>query len=521
MVDVSAAWKEIHKGDLLPETFVEVTCAITETGAQEEATSYGEEEEYLLSNSAVVAGNSSVTATQRYATMERNLWVLDGTRNIAPDDAWRNNTGFVSYFESPGLVTLEFLASRRATVAGVTIVWGSEFGEYPRTFNVVVKDASRVVAQKLVENNTSTTSLVDMEISEYNTVLVEPLDWCLPNRRYRIERVYVGHIMTFTKNELLSYTHEQSGNLNSAEIPKNSITFSVDNTDGRWNPSNPNGLERYLSERQRVTVRYGMDVNGVVEWIKGGAFYLSEWTAPANGLEASFVARDGLEFLLNESFPSQPYTAYSDALEYAYTSTALDTAANELSYSSNIFLYEGPIGEGYSKAEVIQMIANASCCVIRYDRDGVLHVESLDTTPKGYVIPASMAYSYPETTLSKPLKDVSVAYGDGEPQQRATWFVGFSGETQTVDNPLVMDQRQAEMVGAWVEQMLESRMTVSGEFRGDPRLDLFDVVDVETKYGTLSTIAIENIKYTYSGSFNATYSGRLIAEKPEISPLGV
>lgn len=519
MVDVSAAWKELHNGDLLPETFVEVTCAITENGAQEEATSYGEDEESRISNSAVVSGNSTVTATQRYATLERNLWVLDGTRNIANEDSWENNTGFVSTDETAGFITLDFPASRRATVGGITIVWSNEFGEYPTRFGVLVKDASRIVASTTVENNSSITSLVDLEISEYNTIIVEPLEWCLPNHRFRIERVYVGHIMTFTKNELLSYTHEQTGNLNSAEIPKNSITFSVDNTDGRWNPSNPNGLERYLSERQRVTVRYGMDVNGAVEWIKGGTFYLSEWTAPANGMEASFVARDALEFLLNEEFPSQDYTAYSDALEYAYTSDSLDTGANKLAFSSNVFLYEGPIGEGYSKAEVIQMIANASCCVMRFDRDGVLRVESVNTAPNQYLIPASMSYSHPETTLSKPLKNVSVSYGDG--QQRVMWFGGFSGETQTVDNPLVIDAAQAENIGAWVKQMLGLRTSVSGEFRGDPRLDLFDVVDVETKYGTLSRVAIESIKYTYSGSFNATYSGRMIAEKPEISPLGV
>ena len=328
--------------------------------------------------------------------------------------------------------------------------------------------------------------------------------------------------MTFTKNELLSYTHEQSGNLNSAELPKNSITFSVDNTDGRWNPNNPNGLERYLSERQRVTVRYGMSVNGSVEWIKAGTFYLSEWKAPANGMEASFRARDLLEFLMYEEFPSVGESALIDVLEYAYANGSPEIANEQMVIDPIINRYDTEVAEGYTRAEVIQMCANAACCVVRTDRNGILHVEPLNKTPSGYVIPASLSYSYPETTLSKPLKEVSVSYGWGEDnRQRVVLPVGTVGETQTVDNPLVTIPDQATFIALWVQNTLESRKTVDGEFRGDPRLDLFDIVEVEGKYGTIAPVAIESIKYSYSGSFKATYSGRVIVDDTEISPLGV
>lgn len=521
MVDVSAAWKEIHQGDLLPETFVEITCAITEAGAQETATSRGENEA-TISNAAVVAGNSSMTATPKYATLEQNLWSLDGTRSVAPNNGPYQNAGYVSADDSVGRVTLSFSTLRRATVSGVTIVWSSEFDEYPTRFSVTVKNGNTVIASKVVENNASSTSLVDLEISNYNTVVVEAFDWCLPNRRFRVERIYVGHIMTFTKNELLSYTHEQSGNLNSAELPKNSIEFSVDNRDGRWNPNNPNGLERYLSERQRVTVRYGMSVNGSVEWIKGGTFFLSEWRAPANGMEASFIARDILEFLMYEEFPSVGESALIDVLEYAYSNGSPEIVNTQMVIDPIITRYDTEVAEGYTRAEVVQMCANAACCVVRTDRNGVLHVEPLDETPSGYVIPASLSYSYPETTLSKPLKEVSVSYGWGEDnRQRAILPVGSVGEIQTVDNPLVTIQEQATFIALWVQNTLESRKTVSGDFRGDPRLDLFDIVEVEGKYGTIGPVAIESIKYTYSGSFNATYTGRVITSDTEISPLGV
>ena len=328
--------------------------------------------------------------------------------------------------------------------------------------------------------------------------------------------MYLGHILTFTKNELLSYSHEQTGNLNSAELPKNSIEFSVDNTDGRWNPNNPNGLERYLSERQRVTVRYGMDVNGSTEWIKGGTFFLSEWKAPSNGLEASFVARDILEFLMYEKFPMVEDSSLLDAVEYAYALGSPEIANTQMVVDPIVNRYEATIPEGYTRAEVIQMIANAACCIIRYDREGVLYVERLNETPTGYVIPAATSYSYPETTLTKPLKMVTVAYGE---EGSFEWPVNTIGESQTVENPLVTTAQQATSIALWVQNTLNSRKSVKGDFRGDPRLDLFDIVEVEGKYGKIAPVAIEQIKYTYSGSFKATYAGRVITESVEIGGL--
>ena len=56
-------------------------------------------------------------------------------------------------------------------------------------------------------------------------------------------------------------------------------------------------MEQYLQERQAIVVRYGFKINGSIEWVKAGTFYMSEWETPSNGLEATFTARDILEFL--------------------------------------------------------------------------------------------------------------------------------------------------------------------------------------------------------------------------------
>ena len=88
--------------------------------------------------------------------------------------------------------------------------------------------------------------------------------------------------------------------------------------------------------------------------------------------------------------------------------------------------------------------------------------------------------------------------------------VGISGETQTVNNPLVGSIAQAESIAEWVKKTLNARKIVSGEYRADPRLDVFDLVAVEGKYGEISPVAITEIVYSYTGSFKGRYKGRVL-----------
>ena len=146
-------------------------------------------------------------------------------------------------------------------------------------------------------------------------------------------------------------------------------------------------------------------------------------------------------------------------------------------------------------------------CVIHQDREGVLHIKPLNKINTGYVVPLALSYSHPEIELSKPLKNVSVQYGDNE-----HWIlsVGDVGETQTVSNPLVSNSVQAANIAKWVRDTLSTRKTISGEYRADPRLDLFDIAIVQSKYGELPNVAITDIKYTYNGSFKGSYKGRVL-----------
>ena len=314
--------------------------------------------------------------------------------------------------------------------------------------------------------------------------------------------------LVYTKKDLMSFAHQQTGSLVSGELPKNHIEFSLDNSDGKWNPNSPRGLERYLSERLKITLRYGFSIDGVIEWIPGGVFYLCEWNTSLDGLSASFVARDVFEYMLDT-----PYTGALSGTLYEVALNAITevdipedvsvSISEELhSYQVDLADYDGKL----SVAEILQKCANASGCVLYQDRKGVLTIKKLRYSETGYIIPLKLSPSYPKVELSRSLKNVSVTYG-----VEGVYLLpcNDSGETQTVENDFILTENQAAIVAEWVADGLRGRKTISGEFRSDPRIDLFDVLRVENKYGTVTGVAITDIKYSFSGAFRASYSGQV------------
>lgn len=341
----------------------------------------------------------------------------------------------------------------------------------------------------------------------------------------------LNNTLVYTKKDLLSFTHQQNGSLVTGELPKNHIEFTLNNSDGKWNPSNPKGLERYLSERLRIALRYGYVINGVEEWIPGGVFYLSEWRVPQNGLEASFVARDLLEYMIDKPYTGKITGTLYDIVWNAIAEAELPADPNEevdvlvlgtslLGTSALGFVQSGGVSvseelKKYSVGDIdydgqetvaviLQKCANAAGCVMYQDRSGHLRIEPLSYADTEYTIPQRLSYSYPEIEFSRPIKNVSVTYYGNE---ATLYSFSGSGETQTLTNDFILTKKQADTIAKWVCDSLRTRQKISGEYRGDLRLDLFDVVNVETKFGTIAGVVLTDIKHTFTGAFRVTYSG--------------
>lgn len=509
MIATSDKWKTAHLETLLPETFVEITYDVTEPGVQSSATESNDGAAYFSDHGAIV--DTTPKTFKLYATLENNLWGLSGEHDLVPDNAPYGDTGYVSRSAvrdtAIPVVTISFGKVQEQPIPGITLTWSSRYGEYATRFRVsAYNGTTQLTSQEFTNSNVKT--ICNIELYGYSEIRIEILEWSHPGHRARMERVVIGVSHTYAKGDLMNYTHTQSGDLLSAELPKNAISFSLDNSTGMWNPNNPSGYVRYLAERQQITVRYGMKLGDNVEWIDAGTFWVSEWDTPSNGLEVRFSARDIIEFL------SETYTGPKKGTLYYIAQSALEQAelplqesgAKRYVLSDNLKEWTVDFSEDDSEhtlAEVVQLCANAACCVMYQNRKGVLYVEPLREAASGHAIRSSICYAHPEFKLTKILKSVSVNDGMG------TATNDTKGEVQTLSNKLITSDTMANRVADWVKEILKGRRTVSCEFRADPSLDVFDKVAIESSYGLNNAVYITEVEYTFSGSFHGKMTGRI------------
>lgn len=526
MTNVSQEWKDNQTKTLVNESYVEISLDITDPDIREDATLDDNGSIYISNTAQAINGIDKVFVP--YCTLEQNIWLLDNSRNAIPSIEY-GDCGYIGnglsdsncLFHSSPLLSINFTKVHLNSVPAITITWSSIFNEFATDFIITTYNGNNIVNVKEVIGNNSVKSIVEMEIVDFDKITIQILKWCLPNKRARIEDIFIGMNKVYTKKELYSYEHTKIIDPISASLPKDEILFTIDNISNSYNPLNPNGLSKYLMQRQEVITKYGYKLaNDKIEWIKGGSFYLFEWDSPQNGNTAIFKARDLFEFLT---------TMYLDGV-YTPEGVSLYTLAERLFEKANLPLHndgsvkwkiDESLKEIYTTAPLpvdtiannLQLIANASCCVIYQDRNGIICIEPIKNDITDYEISLKNSYGKPNLEMSKPLKEIIISYYDySEDEPTETEIIipnELNGETIVVINPLITSSDRAYIVGHWMRNYLKNRMVLVSSWRADPRLDALDIVKNINEYNT-HNVRMTEVNYSYNGAFRGTCEGRVI-----------
>ena len=411
MQNTSLEWKQTlgcydyaDRPNFVPQSAVEIEYKINDPAAQNAASASDNGHEDYANTAQIV--NELDKNYPKYTTLEQNMWVLDNTTELIPENI-TGDTGYVgnilsgadrSYAPQP-IITISFGSVFSTTIPGITIIWSEAYNEWACDFTVTAFNGSAVVATKSVTNNTEVVSFVEQEITGYDKIEITIEKWCLPFRRPRVEEIFVGAVKIYTRSDLLGFELSQQVDLTSNELPTAEVVFDLDNTNGVWNPHNPQGFIKYLLQRQEITVRIGFNINGEMEWIKGGTYWMSEWETPLNGISAKFTARDLLEFMFGK-FNTTGITSITlyDLAVKAFQQSNIPTQSDGsvrwiIDDSLKNTTITMPSGFDHTCAETVQLCANAAMCIMYQDRNGVMHVEPLNTTTTDYLIDEFVSWS--------------------------------------------------------------------------------------------------------------------------------
>ena len=593
MQNVSQEWKDNQDSLLVGESDIEVSLKLTDPDAYEDASATDNGHVYFADTNHIVS--DGIKKINPYATLERNLWLLDGSRKVVPASNY-GEVGFVDdgicssnrTFTANPIISINFSKVHTNLLQGVTIIWSDFLNEYAEEFKITAYNGTNVVAEKTVTENTSLTSAVMVDILNYNKITVEIIKWSIPFRRARVDEIFIGANVIFSKKDIFSYSSSYNADPISAELPKSEVSFSLNNINKTFNPYNNEGLSKYLLERQEISVKYGFKLNNSIEWINGGKFYLSEWDAKQGGIGADFSARDLLEFM-TDTYNKGLYNPNGTSL-YALAESVLLDADLPLNSDGTVKWHiDEKLKNIYTVAPLpldthsncLQMIANAGGCVMYQDREGTLRITSLSSTVTDYTVNDFNSYSKSDLSLSKPLKQVEVPfYSYSVATELTELFKGVmtingtnnvlitysgtatnvtatvtngtlnsatyysnacvlnitasgnvtinvkgynlesssamitivesdKGETITLDNPLITSQDRAVTIGSWVKDYMKNRMSLSLNWRADPRLDALDIINNENEYG-VNHMIMTTVSYSYNGAFRGSGEGRVI-----------
>lgn len=518
MQSASTLWRQTlgcydtdNRPNFVPVSYVEIEYKVTDPEAQRNATSSASQEEFFSNAGQIVTEMDKSYIS--FPTLEQNNWVLDGTRALVGDPI-DGDTGFVSVvlsgadgvFAVRPVITVVFDKVYTETIPGVTVKWSSAYGQWATDFAVRVFNGDTVVKEYQVTDNNEIISMALEDISGYDRIEVEIIKWSLPFARARVEEILAGIIKIYDKSNLMGFEHIASSDLLSLSLPDNSIMFSLSNVTQEWNPDNPTGNVKYLIETQQINVKYGFKLGDTIEWIKGGTYYMSGWDTPSNGITANFEAASLLGFMDATYVASNTTLTLKALAEDALTQAELPVNSDgtaKWSIDESLAGITVTLPDDFKRtlAQVVQLCANAACCVVRIDRGGNVIIEKMSETLTDYLIDQFVSYQNAEYSLSKPLKAVAVN------DDAVTLTVGNTGEVQKISNELIQNPTA---VAEWVRDALQGRKTLSGDFRADPRLDALDMVTVKNKYAT-NTVVVTDVKYTYNGAFRGEYKGRVVS----------
>lgn len=422
MITVSKAWIDNQKQFLTNESYIRISFKISDPEATSDATLNANGEVWFSRVQEAIDGEDKSIIP--YATLEKNLWLLDGSKVLLPNGGTVSDTSFIGsqlsldncLYSSNPIITIVFSEVHRVTIPAVSLVFDEIGGEYARDFNLHIYRAGSKIDTLEIRNNKAVKVIAQSDITDYDEIRIEIVKWCLPNRRARVSEIFLGIVKEFDKANLIDFSHSQEVDPIGATTPKVELNFSIDNSDNTFNPDFEEGLYRFLARKQEIIVKYGYKLGESIEYIDAGKFYLSEWETPQNGLEASFAAKDLLEFMSDtyvygKYSPNTPVSLY-DLAEQVLISANLPTNEDGskkwiLSDVLKNFKTTAPLPI-CTQAECLQYIAQAGCCVLFYDRTGTLHIEPISNDMTDYEINTFNSYSYPEVSLQKILKSVNV-----------------------------------------------------------------------------------------------------------------
>ena len=258
--------------------------------------------------------DKNMDAPTRYATLERNRWLLDGSFGLIPDDNQiSGNVGFVMDELSGDDGTFSTAQTIEQPFENVSILQAfslffskDEVDGVPADFKAEVLYGTTAYYTKEIAGNTETSVSFDgFTVYDPTSIKVTVTKWSLPGRRARFMEIIPGVYEEWTDKMLASFDATLQGNFSCLTLPYGTVNLSINNKSRRFEPRSKNGIFQSIEERQGMEIYIGVRLpDRTVEYKKLGVFYQSGdgWKTGDNSLSMAWSLVDIIGLVADRTF---------------------------------------------------------------------------------------------------------------------------------------------------------------------------------------------------------------------------
>lgn len=444
------------------------------------------------------------TPSGRFASLEPNLWLLDGSLRCVDDADENEAVGWWSYWLSQedrafllaAQPTITYTLSAPASSIGFTLFFDADSGAPPAEVVTTVYSGDTVLATQ-TDACGGSMLLVELPVENYDRVKFTFTKSTMPRRHVRLLGVAFGIVKVYTPDNLAKASITYGADPIAETFPSRQLKMTIDNSQKEYNLRNPNSIYAYLQDGQLIEAE--MLVGGVS--VDLGKFHFTKAIAKDSGLTAELQANDRAY-----GWDGAVYSPGSHANEVVTLATAVSYVLSgrdtTVAYASGIQSRTVRLSppEDSSIREVLRLLAQAARCAVWFDRGGVLRFAELpvvESAVQAYT--RDELYTMDAITVRDKVDKVTVNIQRQKIDKDEVVYSYGSGDNEVkVSNPCVAPAN-GDAVAKWIFNYHARRLGYSFKNRGDPAVDIGDTVAVADTFGDPGLAVVTDVEMQYSG----------------------
>ena len=434
--------------------------------------------------------DKDISAPPRFATLEKNRWLLDGSFAVFPDDyqiageigtASEALSGADGAFSAPVWTQLSF--ANVSVLQACSIFFSSDpLDGVPEDFTVdILVNGVSYHTETYTANTQSAVKISGFTVYTPDAIKITVTKWSLPYRRMRTVEIIPGYYEQWSENMLASFSVQQQGDVSCLTLPYGMLKMAMNNKNRMFEPRSKSGLFQSIEERQGVEAYIGVRLSdGSVEYKRVGVFYQYSdgWKTGDNGLTMQWDLVDIIGLLADRAYLAPtvlPITlsGWIASLVAQLGTNFVDRYTVDADYADLAVTASSRAAvSGKKCGDILRWACMATGTWPRADAEtGKLAVEPLWN--QGSKLTLENLVNYPTMKANQSLASLIFHLSDGT-EYVVSGNSTSSEKTVTIENPFLHTQAQALTAARLILSCYGgNQLELTG--RGDPASEIGDV----------------------------------------------